>query len=32
MKAIMNEKYEAKEVYYGKLIDYEVEQKFIRDI
>ena len=32
MTAIMNEKYEAKEAYYGKLIEYEIEQKFIRDI
>jgi hypothetical protein len=32
MKTIMNEKYEAKEAYYGKLIEYEIEQKFMRDI
>jgi hypothetical protein len=32
IQAVRKEKYDAKEKYYGKLVDYEIEQKFIRDI
>jgi len=32
MQAVRKEKYDAKEKYYGKLVEYEIQQKFIRDI
>jgi hypothetical protein len=32
IKAIRREKKDAKEKYYGKLVEYEIQQSFIRDI